>query len=234
MADIDVRGSLLCHDHHRHHHHCNQHHHHHRCRRRHHRHHQVQLVQDPDYQAEAILVNPPAHRLAVRLYEVNQVLWRRLSWSLWWLFWLFVNGNRDVKIEIDNEWQSWSYVLIGRLIIISGTFVTWMVLVVVINIFYHMFGSGGGFSITTVMFRWWLTPKQNWTSWSLSGTPPLFRFSWDFSSDPNICPGWPDDNGHSEARSHFRHFWLQACKCLLPHLWQRGSLIFHHSDQIFY
>ena len=36
--------------------------------------HQVQLVQDPDYQAEAILVNPPAHRLAVRLYEVNQVL----------------------------------------------------------------------------------------------------------------------------------------------------------------
>lgn len=35
---------------------------------------QVQLVQDPDYQAEAILVNPPAHRLAVRLYEVNQVV----------------------------------------------------------------------------------------------------------------------------------------------------------------
>ena len=79
MADIDVRGSLLCHDHHRHHHHCHRHHHshhhhHHRRRRRHDRPHQVQLVQDPDYQAEAILVNPPAHRLAVRLYEVNQVL----------------------------------------------------------------------------------------------------------------------------------------------------------------
>ena len=100
------------------------------------------------------------------------------------------------------------------------------------------FGGGGQHvwfrSITSVMFRWWLTPKQNWTSWSLSGTPPLFRFSWDFSSDSNIFPGWPDDNGYSEARSHFRHFWLQACKCLLPHLWQRGSLIFHHSDQIFY
>ena len=101
--------------------------------------HQVQLVQDPDYQAEAILVNPPAHRLAVRLYEVNQVLWRRLSWSLWWLFWLFV--NMDVKIESDNERQSWSYVIMigwGWLIIISGTFVTWMILVVVVN----MFGLG--------------------------------------------------------------------------------------------
>ena len=40
----------------------------------HHLHNQVQLVQDPDYDGDATLVNPPSHELAVRLYEVNQVV----------------------------------------------------------------------------------------------------------------------------------------------------------------
>ena len=46
---------------------------HHHCCHWHH-HHQVQLVQDPDYHADATYVNPPPHRLAVRLFEVNQVM----------------------------------------------------------------------------------------------------------------------------------------------------------------
>ena len=31
-------------------------------------------MQDPDYDGDATLVNPPSHELAVRLYEVNQVV----------------------------------------------------------------------------------------------------------------------------------------------------------------
>ena len=54
----------------------NHHHHHHHCchRRHHHGDDQVQLAQDPDYDAEATYLNPPPHKLAVRLFEVNQVM----------------------------------------------------------------------------------------------------------------------------------------------------------------
>ena len=35
-------------------------------------------MQDPDYDGDATLVNPPSHELAVRLYEVNQVVTRTI------------------------------------------------------------------------------------------------------------------------------------------------------------
>ena len=34
----------------------------------------MQLAQDPDYDADATYLNPPPHKLAVRLFEVNQVI----------------------------------------------------------------------------------------------------------------------------------------------------------------
>ena len=36
-------------------------------------------MQDPDYDGDATLVNPPSHELAVRLYEVNQVVTRTIA-----------------------------------------------------------------------------------------------------------------------------------------------------------
>ena len=70
-------------------------------------------MQDPDYDGDATLVNPPSHVLAVRLYEVNQVVTRTIavmaSDEILQSINFFIKVVVDTEAELDSlitEWEA--------------------------------------------------------------------------------------------------------------------------------
>ena len=70
-------------------------------------------MQDPDYDGDATLVNPPSHELAVRLYEVNQVVTRTIavmaSDEILQSINFFIKVVVDTEAELDSlitEWEA--------------------------------------------------------------------------------------------------------------------------------
>ena len=66
-------------------------------------------------------------------------------------------------------------------------------------------------------------PSKPPTPLSPLPTPPSPPLSPTTTTITN--PGGPDNNGHNEARSYFRHFWLRTGQRLFPHIRQRGFVL---------